>query len=90
MVDVPFDGVEIHQDGRRCTVCVDLLIDRVNARHEAAAAVLSVVVTLKAIDAVDERARLLTAVSVLLDEGELRLDGVRRLCGKCRADGREC
>ena len=90
MVDVPFDGIEIHQDGRRCAVRVDLLVECVDARHETATAVLAVVVALEAVDAVDERTGLLASVGVLLDEGELRLDGVRRLCGKCRADGREC
>ena len=79
VVDVPLDGVEIHQDGRRCAVRVDLLVECVDARHEAAAAVLAVVVALEAIDAVDECAGLLASVGVLLDEGELRLDGVWRL-----------
>ena len=90
MVDVPLDGVEVHQDGGRCAVRIDLVVDRVDAGHEAPAAVAAVIVAFEAIDAVNERARLLSAVGVLLDECELGLDGVRRLCCKCRAHGCEC
>ena len=51
---------------------------------------LAVVVAFEAVDAVDECTRLLLSVGVLLNEGELGLDGVGRLCCERRAKGCEC
>ena len=89
MVDIPLNGIEIHEDGRRCAVRIHLVIDGVNPRHKAARAVTAVVVALKAVDAVDERARLLLSVGILLDACELGLDGVGWLCRKHCAEGCE-
>ena len=89
MVDVPLDRVEVHEDGRGRAVRIDLVVDGVDACHQAARAVAAVVVTLKSVDAVNERTGLFLSVGVLLDECKFRLDGVGRFCRKCRAEGCE-
>ena len=70
VIDVPLDRVEVHEDGRACAVCIDLVVDRVNPRHEAACTVFAVIVAFELVDAVYERARLLLSVGILLDERE--------------------
>ena len=71
VVDVPLDRIEVHEDGRTCAVCIDLVVDGIDACHQAARTVLAVIVALKLVDAVDERSRLLLSVGILLDECEL-------------------